>query len=199
MQIQLENIGKKFGKEWIFRGVDLTIVSGERLAITGSNGAGKSTLLRIMGSYMTPTEGKILLDQKDLKHEDDSQLSFNFAAPYYHLIEEYTLSELLSFHEKFKKPTSNIDELVETSGLYKARSKFVKDFSSGMKQRVKLILALGFDADVVLLDEPTTNLDRSGINWFKNLFDTQYEKRTLVIASNLAEEIAMCDDEFHIN
>lgn len=200
MKIKAEEIGKRFNKDWIFKNLNLTIETGEKLAIVGNNGAGKSTLLKVLGGYSIPTKGKVkYFYNNDEIDDDEIQLKMNFTAPYFNLIEEFTLSELMDFHGKFKNATQNIDLMLQDCDLHQSRDKFIKDFSSGMKQRVKLVLAFGYEADIILLDEPSSNLDEIGIKWFEKQVNEKAEKTSIVIASNLSSEIQLCDNEVLLN
>lgn len=195
MDISIQNLGKRYNREWIFRNLSAEIASGSKTAIIGANGSGKSTLLKILGFYALQSEGQVTLLKNGVPLiSDDLQLHINFAAPYFNVIEEYTLSEFFEFHTKFKKPIVAIEETLNAVGLTKAQNKQIKDFSSGMKQRVKLILALGFDSDLIFLDEPTSNLDEEGIEWFEHTI-THIKGKTVLIATNLKHEIALCEEE----
>lgn len=200
MNIEVINLGKRFNRDWIFKNLNFEIEVGERLAIVGRNGAGKSTLLKILGGYLPQTRGDIkYLKKSEVLETEDIQLEMNFVAPYFNLIEEYTLAELLLFHSNFKKPILNLNQLLKDCDLSKDTNKFIKDYSSGMKQRVKLMLAFGFDSKILLLDEPTSNLDERGINWFKKMVLESKEDKTIIIASNLKEEIKLCSKSVEIN
>lgn len=184
MDITLNDLGKKYNRQWIFRHLNTTVKSGEITAITGHNGAGKSTLLKIISGFTTPSEGSV-----DYSHKaDDIQTQFSFAAPYLNLMDEFTLLEHLHFHGKFKKPQLPYDEMIARSGLTTASHKLVKDFSSGMRQRLRLSLAFFFESAVIFLDEPTSNLDEKGVAWYQELITSSPHSPTIVIASNQPQE-----------
>lgn len=195
MDINIQNLGKRFNREWIFRNLSAEVAHGSKTAIIGANGSGKSTLLKILGSYTLQSEGNVIFsrDGQPITSEDP-QLAINFAAPYFNVIEEYTLIEFLNFHSKFKQPIVDLEETLNDVGLTKAKHKIIKDFSSGMKQRVKLILALCYDADVIFLDEPTSNLDEEGITWFNSKIYS-ISTKTILIATNLKHEIELCNEK----
>lgn len=188
MEIRLEKIGKKFNTEWIFRNVDFVFPDSSTTAILGRNGSGKSTLLQIICGSLFPSSGttiyhhsgKAIGDQEIFRH-------LVLVAPYQELIEEFTLKEVLEFHYHFKPilPGYNIEKAVSILGFEKILHKHIRQFSSGMKQRVKLILALLSDVPLILLDEPTMNLDAAGIDWYLNMINDLGKNRTLVICSNL--------------
>src|SRR5438477_4995235 len=174
MKIILENAGKQFARNWIFRKLSLTVSSPQKLAILGPNGSGKSTLLQMMSGYLSPTEGRIQfsLDEKNIEAENVFQ-HISISAPYLELIEEFTLKEIVELHFKFKKPVNNFssEEIISITELDKAKGKVFKYFSSGMKQRAKLALAILSDVQIVLLDEPLSNLDKAAGLWYRKLVD----------------------------
>ncbi|MCG9880510.1 MAG: ATP-binding cassette domain-containing protein [Bacteroidia bacterium] len=201
MEIILQDIGKKFNRQWIFKGISTHVHSGSSLALVGNNGSGKSTLLQIIYNYQTFSKGSInyCLNQKNLE-EEDLVGKMAFAAPYLELLEEFTLQELLIFHFSIlpKQREVSLEEMVTSCGLSGQENKPVKYFSSGMKQRLKLIMALFSDTPVLLLDEPCSNLDNQGIEWYRDLVQTQLKKRTIIIASNQLFEYDFCENSLAI-
>lgn len=201
MRIVLDNIGRRFNKEWIFRGVNTEFLAGNAYAILGSNGTGKSTFLKVLSGSLTPSEGKIafLKDNKEIPI-DQVFKEVSMAAPYIDLIEEYTLIEALEFHFCFKPISENlkVQDIPELMGLEKHRNKLLKNFSSGMKQRVKLVMALLAETSILLIDEPTINLDEDGIRWYKDLIKNYSGNKLILIGSNQALEYENCDQFIHI-
>ena len=200
MKISLTDLGKRYNYEWIFRHVDLTFAAGEAYAILGHNGSGKSTLLNTISGNLLPSEGQVSFNFKGLEIDPDQFYRYlSYASPYLELVEEYTLSELISFHGRFKKlRLTSTEQLIDRLQLQKARHKYVKDFSSGMKQRLKLGLAIFSEAPILLLDEPTTNLDQDGINWYLEHVTANRENRLVIISSNVAQEYSFCDERIRI-
>jgi ABC-type multidrug transport system ATPase subunit len=198
MEIQLQNAGKKFNQKWIFRGLSLDIPRGARTAITGKNGSGKSTLLLMLAGYLSPTEGMVSWQNGEQSIDNGKQFIdpeevFRFiglAAPSMELIEEFTLAEVIRFQEKFKPflPGFREHDLLEISLLADHASKPIRQYSSGMRQRTKLLLAIMGNAPLLLLDEPCSHLDREGIAWYHDLLRDYGKGRTMVIASNHREE-----------
>jgi ABC-type multidrug transport system ATPase subunit len=185
MDIDLKNIGKKYNRNWIFRNLDFQIKSGEMVSITGHNGSGKSTLLQIISGFITPSEGQVIYSVKS----EDLQTHFSFVAPYQSIIEEFTLIEHLEFHSKFKRAQNSFKEIIEKAGLTGSEDKIVQEFSSGMKQRLRLALAFFYESKVIFLDEPTSNLDSKGEKWYQELIKSVKGKSTIVVASNQEFEI----------
>ncbi len=201
MQIQLEQTGKKYNREWIFRGLSHTFMAGKKYAITGPNGSGKSTLLQTIAGSTALSEGSILysLAGKDLAPENAfTQLSI--CAPYLTLIEEMTALEFLAFHESFKSfmPGITPDIILETIGLTDAANKQIRYYSSGMKQRIKLAQAIFSDVPVLFLDEPCTNLDETGYALYQSLIQNYASNKLIIVSSNDKLEYSFCEEVIDI-
>ncbi len=201
-QISLQNVGKRYNHEWIFRGVNHTFKQNEHTVILGANGSGKSTLLQVILGSTVASEGELTFSAngKEVKVEESLGL-FSLATPYLELIEEFTLIEMLEFHQKMKpfKAGLTIDSIIETLYLTDSKNKAVKYYSSGMKQRVKLSLALLSDTPFVLLDEPTSNLDAKAIDWYKNLVEGHKAGRIIIVCSNdQKDEFSFCEKELNV-
>ena len=195
--IQVTNVGKKFGREWIFRKVDLEIKPSEKIVILGLNGSGKSTLLQAMTGYLTLNEGSVAYSNNQQQTEDEQQYKLiSLASPYLELVEDFTLQEQIE-HAHIYKPFLNnlsIAQVIELSGLAAHKDKYIKLFSSGMRQRLKLTLAILADAPILFLDEPTTNLDATVIDWYKNMITTYAMHKTIIVCSNsIKDEYAFCE------
>ncbi len=191
MQITLNKISRKFNYEWIFRDVNFEFKQGHAYAILGSNGSGKSTLLQIISGHLHASDGTISYshDAKNIEIEDFFRY-VTFSGPYLELIEEFTLEEMLTFHSHFRKFRNDMDvnAVMETTGLIRNRNKPIKYFSSGMKQRVRLAIALLSESEVVLLDEPAANLDHKAIEWYRNLVANNRGNRIIIVCSNSQSE-----------
>lgn len=197
MQITVENVGKKFVREWIVRGVNFVLEEGQTYTFVGPNGSGKSTLLQLLTGITPVTEGTITYQQggKNI----DVEVWYKHlvvAAPYLELIEEFTLRELIDFHKKFKPlkngmSSADFEDFIQLSY---ARDKVVRHFSSGMKQRVKLGLAFLSDVPVIFLDEPTTNLDVNGIKWYLDHVIESTKNQLVLLGSNVKQEYEFCNN-----
>jgi ABC-type multidrug transport system ATPase subunit len=202
MKICLNQIAKRYQQNWIFKDLSLDIPSGTSLAILGNNGSGKSSLLRIIAAMQTATKGSITYTHKQQNIDSNSlykQLSY--AAVGMQLIEEFTLSELLSFHFSFKKSIHQLTvaEIISILDMKNVQSKLVGDFSSGMKQRVKLAQAIFTDAPLLLLDEPCGNLDKHGIAQYQEWMATYQNNRTIIVASNDSNEYSFCKEQIMLS
>ncbi|KQR71914.1 ABC transporter ATP-binding protein [Pedobacter sp. Leaf176] len=200
MTITLNNVGRRFNKEWIFRNLSTEFTSGNSYAILGPNGSGKSTLLSVLTGSLTPSEGQISFSEnKDIPVEDIYK-HISLAAPYLELVETFTLKELIDFHFKFKDFSAglNAKSLVSILGLEKSANKEIKYFSSGMKQRTKLALACCSNSPILFLDEPTSNLDVQGVDWYRELIENYTKNRLTIIGSNQIQEYEFCRKHIQI-
>lgn len=183
----LNDAGKRFNRDWIFRHVELELHTGHRYAITGHNGSGKSTLLQLIGGMITPSEGQRRIEKNGQVLEDENIFrEVSFCAPYLELIEEMTGLESLEFHRRFKplRDGRTPESILDAVGLAKAAHKQIRYYSSGMKQRLKLAQAFYSDTELLLLDEPCTNLDKAGIALYHSLLASCGKERIVVISSN---------------
>ena len=202
MEITLENIGRRFNRDWIFKGIDYTFKSAESYAILGSNGSGKSTLLQILNGSLSPSTGDISFLSNGEKIEVEKVFNYlSLAAPYLELIEEFSLEEMIDFHFKFKPYKADIDKnsIVDLLSLPGNKNKLVRYFSSGMKQRLKLALAFCSDTPMLMLDEPTSNLDTQGIDWYLALVEQYAKGRLTIVCSNQEHEYSFCRHRLNIS
>ncbi|MDF2518287.1 MAG: transporter ATP-binding protein [Sphingobacterium sp.] len=202
MEITLKDIGRRYNREWIFRHINYRFESGKSYAVLGQNGSGKSTLLKVLSGSLSSSEGELIYtDGERIIGIDQIYKQLSIAAPYVELIEEFTLRELFDFHFQFKPYLQGFDKesVLNLLGLENALDKEIKYFSSGMRQRVKLVLACCSNTDLVLLDEPTSNLDIAGEEWYLDLIDrTKRDFRMLIICSNQKKEYEFCDEKISI-
>ena len=200
MQVKLTGLGKRYNFEWIFRNLTYEFTAGNIYAILGHNGSGKSTLLNTISGYLIPSEGDLTFSYQNATIPVEEIYRYlSYAAPYLETVEEFTLTEMLEFHARFKKLNGvTVPELIDRMKLQRARDKFVKDFSSGMKQRLKLGLSIYTEAPLLLLDEPTTNLDQEGIDWYLEHLHANKKDRLIIIGSNISHEYSFADERLHI-
>ena len=201
MHIQLEQTGKKYNREWIFRGLSYTFTAGKKYAITGPNGSGKSTLLQIIAGSTVLSEGNIKYSTagQELAPEHAFK-NLSICAPYLTLIEEMTALEFLAFHESFKSfmPGITLSNILEIIELTSAANKQIRYFSSGMKQRIKLAQAIFSDVPVLFLDEPCTNLDETGYALYQSLIQDYASHKLIIVSSNDKAEYHFCEEVIDI-
>lgn len=201
MEIILENLGRRFNRDWIFRNINYTFSQPQTYAVLGINGSGKSTLLQILNGSLSPSAGTICFfyQHKNLEIEQVYQ-HVSLAAPYLELIEEFSLTEMIDFHFQFKKYVTGMDrhKIIELLQMEANKNKLLRYFSSGMKQRVKLALAFCADTPLLMLDEPTANLDAQGIDWYLQLIEKFAANRLTIICSNQEHEYNFCQNKLNI-
>lgn len=199
--MHLDGVGKRFDGRWVLRDIDIDLSTGDRLAVVGPNGSGKSTLLRLLCGFARPSEGRMTVTRNDASvPDDDLPFLASLTAPALDLIEEYDLGESIAFHTGFlpaRVPDARAvarDELGFPDGLP------VQAYSSGMQQRLKLFLALVSDTPIVLLDEPTSNLDAQGVAWYMEMVErfAPAGERIVVVASNDDRETTFCTTTVHV-
>jgi ABC-type multidrug transport system ATPase subunit len=191
LSIKVENLSKRFNREWVFKNLTYTFKSGKTYAITGPNGSGKSTLLQILWGQLPQTSGSFSYStaNKTILTEDIFN-SVSIATPYMDLIDEFTLQEQILFHFRMRKLRSGftIESILDNLYLTHARNKNISNFSSGMKQRLKLGLAFYTESNVIFLDEPGTNLDEQAIAWYHNNLTKIAPDRLVFVATNQRNE-----------
>lgn len=201
MKIQLVNAGKRYNRDWIFRNLTYSFESGNSYAVTGSNGSGKSTLLQMLSGVLSINEGSCThtLEEKIIPPDKVFE-NISFCAPFLELIEELNLIEFLRFHQSFKPLLHelSIEAIVQEIQLENAKHKKISEYSSGMKQRVKLAQCIFSDTPVVLLDEPCTNLDTAGINLYLHLVKKYCAQRLVIVSSNDKTEYSFCNEVLNI-
>ena len=203
MKILLNDVGKRYNQEWIFRGINTEFQSGKSYAILGSNGSGKSTLLQLIAGNQLQSQGNISYAHNNQVVDPESIFRYiSIAAPYLELIEEYTLKEIIAFHAQFKPffKAYSPSQIAEITELEKSANKELKYFSSGMKQRLRLALAILSDTPILLLDEPTSNLDKRAMNWYSTLVQQHLSERIVIVSSNHQQmEYDFCSAKIEID
>lgn len=187
MHVTLSNIGKRYNREWIFRKLDASFEPGVPTGIVGPNGSGKSTLLQCISGFLVPSEGALHYKLNGARvTEENIFRHVSMAAPYLDQEDWLTLREAVTIQSRFKpfRHGRSVPEIIALSGLEKSADKLIKQFSSGMKQRVRLTLAILAESELLLLDEPLSNLDKEGEKWFGDLLSIEGDQRTVIICSN---------------
>lgn len=201
--IVLKDCGKSFNRHWLFRNLSITFNSGEKWAILGPNGSGKSTLGLLLSGQLLPTEGSVAF----FANQNSIALQklhgyVSLTSPAMELNEDLNVRELFHQHHRLKPLQQGCgpDAFANIAGFNKqTMQKPMATFSSGMKQRVKLGLAVMSDTPLLILDEPFTNLDKAGEQFFHELLEKYGQNRLLMVASNREEEYAVCDRQINLS
>jgi len=188
--IELAGVGKKYNKRWLFKDLSLSLGPEKKLALIGTNGSGKSTLLRIIAAQTSPSVGnvKYSLDGKAIPLTNAYQ-HISWMGPYLEVFPELTLHELFRLHFRFKSPiVPSLEELMELLNLSGEKNKMLRYYSSGMMQRAKVGLAIFTQSRVLMLDEPTSNLDKKNASLILDLIEKYLGERIFILASNMERE-----------
>ncbi|NOT38204.1 MAG: ABC transporter ATP-binding protein [Saprospiraceae bacterium] len=198
MKIVAQALSKRFTlREWVFKDLNFEFNQGCKYGISGPNGSGKSTLMSILSGINLPSKGSLQYYNDKLLIEPMQWYKFiSIATPYSDIIDYLTLDELIDFYLQFKsfQKKLNKEDFLQIVYLKEQRNKFIKHFSSGMKQRLKLGLAILSDSDVLFLDEPGTNLDDQALDWYYDLLNKNTVDKLVVVASNEKRDFISCND-----
>jgi heme exporter protein A len=195
--LEVRNLAKYFGARKVFKGLNFSVTEHQSLVITGKNGSGKTTLLKILSGLISPSNGEVVFNSNGglLKREEVKRI-LSLVAPDLNLYEELSALENLKFLSRVQGIKFDDEELktrIEKVGLKKREDDLVSFFSSGMKQRLKYAFALINDPKILLLDEPSSNLDKEGISYLENVIYEQKKRGILILATNHKDEIRYGD------
>jgi len=196
-------ITKLFNRRMIFREISFSLKGGDSLAITGRNGSGKSTLVKILCGVLTPTQGTVQFAIGGKRVSIDAAKDYlGLVTPYLQLYDEFSGWENLELLSRIRSNDFPIDERAAESlklvGLWDRRKDMVRTYSSGMKQRLKYAFALLHRPAVLVLDEPTSNLDAEGVEVVKRVAEAQRASGILVVATSDAIEAQWCARELRL-
>ena len=200
--LTLKDVTKIFGRRLIFDKINYSFESGKVYGLAGQNGSGKSTLSKIISGLLEPTHGKVIheLDGKNIIPEKLHD-HLGFVSPYLVLYDEFTAEENL-FHFSQIRGTEYDSEkakfLLEEFKIYNRRTDLLKGYSSGMKQRMKFIFALLHSPQLLLLDEPTSNLDNAGKEKVYEIIKRESKQNLVIVASNEDSDLALCSEIVNI-
>ncbi|OGU59274.1 MAG: hypothetical protein A2X64_01900 [Ignavibacteria bacterium GWF2_33_9] len=204
MDIKLKELSKQVGpKETLFTNLNFEAKNSDIVSIVGPNGSGKSTFLKVISGVMKPSKGSIELSigGEEIKLSEFHKY-FGYVAPYLNLYEEFHPLEhikVISKIRNLKYDEKKALELLEQFNLSRHRFKPIKVFSSGMKQRMRIILSILNHPSILLLDEPFSNLDDKGIEQYKQVIDEIHKQEGLIfIASNDAREISLSNIQINL-
>ena len=195
MKISCSKLGIHFNYKYLFKQVSLEFELGKAYGLLGPNGTGKSTLLKILSGFMEPTDGSIKYSNDGEVIEATGYYKYiSYVAPYMDLFEELTLRESLELHFKLKPIESDytVEKIIKILGFEGKEGRELRFFSSGMKQKLKLALGLYTDTPILILDEPSTNLDPSTKFWYQTELNRVINKRLILIATNDLEDVEQC-------
>ncbi len=193
----LKNVRKNFGPLLVFDSISFELGIGDSLAITGKNGSGKSTLVKIIAGLLSQTSGEVIYHLNGKRIDKLDWFKYvGFVAPYLQIYDEFTGYENLEILAKLrgmKNYKTRVYDVLNRVNLFSRKDDLVRGYSSGMKQRLKYALALLHEPPLLILDEPTSNLDPEGVEMVWAIAEEQKRKGVLIIATNEPNELKMCE------
>lgn len=201
--LKAESVTKRFNRRNVLRDISFALAPGDSLAVTGKNGSGKSTLVKILAGVLSPTSGQVVYESSGNRlNQDEIRPYVGFVSPYLQLYDEFNAMEILDMIGRIRMTgvadKTRRQNLLEQFNLWGRRDDAIRTYSSGMKQRLKYVAALEHSPAILLLDEPTSNLDEDGINAVRAVVADYGKSGVLVVASNDAGEAGWCSQEIKV-
>ena len=198
-----ESVNKTFGRRLIFRDINFKLNSSTIFGISGPNGSGKSTLVKIIANIISPSSGKLVhsINGTEIKPEKLHN-HIGLVSPYLVLYDEFTAYENLNYFSEIRGISfdkEKVDELLNKFLLFNRKDDLVKTYSSGMKQRLKFIFALMHSPQLIILDEPTSNLDDEGKEVVYELVKEEGSRNVVIVASNEKTDLNLCTNKIDLN
>jgi heme exporter protein A len=190
-------LAKRYGARLVFRDLDFEVAPGRVAAVLGSNGAGKSTLLRIVAGLMRPSQGEVSWHPA---HNTALQWSCALAAPDAPVYRELTVAENIEFFAAPRTPMTSeaIGAHLEKFGLAARANDAARDLSSGLRARLQLAIATLHAPRVLLLDEPSANLDEAGRDILRGTLKAQRAHGLALVATNDTRDLELCDTRIEL-
>ena len=200
--LSIENLTKIFGKRLIFKNLQKEYTAPGIYGISGPNGTGKSTLVKVMAGLISPTKGKVIHKKGEnvIPHEEIHNY-IGFAAPYLVMYDEFSAIENIEYLLKIRgriPDNEYVASLFKQVNLFERKDDIVGTYSSGMKQRLRLIFALSHNPDILIFDEPTSNLDDAGKAVCYEIVRKLSNEKIIILASNEHSDLALCQDITHL-
>ncbi len=195
--IEIKKLHKKFGKNEVIKGLDLTINEGGIFAVLGPNGSGKTTLIKSILGMVIPQSGIINLNGKTIKKNWEYRKDIDYLPQIANFPNNLSVKELIKMIKDLRSNNTNKDEeLIKLFKLEEFLNKKLGNLSGGTKQKVNLVLTFMFDSPLVILDEPTTGLDPISLIRLKDLINKEKNKgKTILITSHIMSFVEEVADE----
>lgn len=200
--VTASSLNKTFGRRLIFNDLNFEFASKGIFGIAGANGSGKSTLVKIIAGIISASKGKIIhkIDSKEIA-EEKLHNHIGFVSPYLIMYEEFSAWENINLFSnirgvKFDKEKT--DHLLNHFLIFDRKDDLVKTYSSGMKQRLKFVFALVHSPQLIILDEPTSNLDEEGKNSVYKIIEQEGKNKIVIVASNEKTDLSLCNSTIQL-
>lgn len=201
--IEIKNLSKKIKKTYVLRDINFKFEKGKIYGLFGRNGSGKTMLLRSIAGLIIPTEGQILVEDKELHKDISFPKNLGIIIENMELLPQFDAYKNLEILAKIKKVASeqDIKESIKRVGLLNVQDLKLRKYSLGMKQRLNIAQAIFEKPDLLLLDEPTNAIDENGVKLINQIL-LEEKKRgcTIIIATHLKDDIiSICDEILHLD
>lgn len=195
--IEIKDLHKKFGKNEVLKGIDLTIKEGGIFAILGPNGSGKTTLIKSILGMVIPNSGEIYINGESLKNNYTYRERIDYLPQIANFPGNLKVNELISMIKDLRNFKGDADqELIKLFKLEPFLNKKLVNLSGGTKQKVNLVLTFMFDSPLIILDEPTSGLDPISHLRLKELIFREKEKgKTILVTSHILNFVEEISDE----
>ena len=192
----IENVHKKFGKNQVLSGVDLTISDVGIFAVLGPNGSGKTTLIKSILGMVIPNKGNITVLGENINQHSDYRHKIDYLPQIANFPSNLRVKELIKMIKDLRKPTHEDERLIQLFKLEPFLDKKLGNLSGGTKQKVNLVLTFMFDSPLIILDAPTTGLDPISLIRLKGLIQAEKAKgKTILITSHIMSFVEEVSDE----
>jgi heme exporter protein A len=200
--VEAVSLNKVFGRRLIFNNINFRFENNGIYGISGHNGSGKSTLVKIIAGLISPSSGKIIhMNNGQVVIPEKLHNHIGFVSPYLVLYDEFSAWENLQYFASIRDVPFNsqkVNSLLDKFLLTNRKDDFVKTYSSGMKQRLKFIFALMHSPDLIILDEPTSNLDAEGKETVYSILKDEANSAIVIIASNEESDLEFCSSKIQL-
>jgi heme exporter protein A len=200
--IKVDRITKHFQWRVVLDDVSFSLQAPGSLVITGPNGSGKTTLVRILAGLLSPTSGEINYIVNQQQRSPEASRDFiGLVGPYLQFYRDLSAWENMYFIARAKSGKADeqrIKALLAMVGLKKREHDLLKTYSSGMLQRMKYAAALYHSPEILILDEPTANLDDAGKKIVHEIIDQQKQQGIVIIATNEPEELSLGEQHLDV-
>lgn len=200
MILTIKNYTKIINNKIILDNINLELKSGNIYGFYGRNGSGKTMLFRAIATFIYPTEGDIIIDDKSIINEDYDMRNFGILIDNSNFYSDLTGFENLDILYRInnKKDENMINDVLKKIGLYEEKDKKFKEYSLGMKQKLRIAQAIMENQKIIVLDEPTNGLDEKSIKKFHKLILELKEKNKIVLlASHNKDDLKLLCDKIY--
>jgi heme exporter protein A len=200
--VEAVSLNKVFGRRLVFNNLNFKFVNNGIFGISGPNGSGKSTLVKIIAGITSPSSGKVIHNSNERTVIPEKLHNYiGFVSPYLILYDEFSAWENLNYFSEIRNVPIDLDKvnfLLDRFLLLNRKNDLVKTYSSGMKQRLKFIFALMHSPPLLLLDEPTSNLDAEGKDKVYSILRKDADSSIIIIASNEESDLEICSSRIQL-